>query len=51
MVDPGAWTNIGGRVRVKKVAKAAAEAGHHVRQRKFDTPLRIQGVGKGTNTG
>ena len=51
LVDPGAWANIGGRVRVKKVAKAAAEAGHHARQRKLDTPLRIQGVGKDTNTG
>ena len=51
LVDPGVWTNIGGKDRVKKVAKAASEAGHMVRQRKLDTPLRRQGVGKGITTG
>ena len=33
------------------MAAAATKAGHAVQQRKLDTPLRIQGVGNGTNKG
>lgn len=47
LVDPGAWTNIGGKNNARKVAAAAVAAGHQPTQKRMDRPLAIQGVGNG----
>ena len=50
LVDPGAWTNIGGKANVRRAAAAAAAAGHEAKQKKMQRPLAIQGVGNGVQT-
>ena len=35
LVDPGAWTNIGGKSHVRRLAQEASNAGHEVQQRKM----------------
>ena len=43
LVDPGAWTNIGGKSNVRRAAEAAVAAGHEPKQKKMQKPLTIQG--------
>ena len=50
LVDPGAWTNIGGKSHVRRLAQEASNAGHEVHQRKMAKPLAVQGVGNGVQT-
>ena len=49
LIDPGAWTSVGGAARGKEIAIAAVRAGRKPSQKKMSTPLEIQGVGHGTN--
>jgi len=49
LIDPGAWTNIGGKKAVRQLAEVAARSGHPVSQQLMDKPLTIQGVGNGFN--
>ena len=50
LVDPAAWTNIGGKSHVRRLAQEASNAGHEVHQRKMAKPLAVQGVGNGVQT-
>ena len=50
LVDPGAWTNIGGKRNIRRAAAKAVEAGYTPSQRRMDKPLIIQGVGNGFQT-
>ena len=48
IVDSGAWTNLIGETLARKLAKKALAAGLHPKQNKMAQPLRIQGVGNGS---
>ncbi len=48
LVDPGAWTNVGGSDKARDLAKVAVVAGYKPRQQRMQGPLAIQGVGNGT---
>ena len=47
LIDPGAWTNAGGKKTMAEAAKAALRRGYKVSQRKLDHPLYLSGVGNG----
>ena len=47
LVDPGAWTNAGGRKTLMAAASAAIRAGYKVKQRRLPSTLYLQGVGNG----
>ena len=48
IVDVGAWKNLFGRKLVRQAAEMAIAAGYRPKQWKMDTPLRVQGIGNGT---
>jgi len=50
IVDPGAWSNIIGLELAKKMVRKAIDAGLKATQEKRRTPLRVAGVGNGSNT-
>ena len=49
LVDPGAWSNLAGETWIQRMAKKALAAGHDVAQGKFPKPMRVAGVGRGTD--
>ena len=48
IVDPGAWTNLWGKVVARALTKRALDNGHDPEQTKMRQPLAIQGVGNGS---
>ena len=48
IVDPGAWTNLMGSTLARKLATKATANGHKPTQAKLDDPLKIRGVGNGS---
>jgi len=48
LVDPGAWTNLGGKKVAREIASLALAAGYTPQQWRMETPLTIMGVGDGT---
>ena len=51
LADPGAWTNIGGENKFAALGRDATKHGYKVSQRKLEEPLKVQGVGDGTQLG
>ena len=49
LVDPGAWSNLAGETWIQEMAKKALAAGHEVAQGKLPKPMRVAGVGRGTD--
>ncbi len=50
IIDPGAYTNLCGKIWARKQAAKAIAAGHQCRQTRMSNPLQVQGVGHGTQT-
>ena len=48
LVDPGAWTNIGGKNNIRRCAAHAVEYQEKPVHTRMEKPLIIQGVGNGT---
>eukprot|EP00975_Prorocentrum_lima_P034730 7299642-Prorocentrum_lima.AAC.1 len=48
LIDTGAWGNLSGDAWVKEQGRLSKSAGYMPAQAKMDTPLKIQGVGSGT---
>ena len=49
LVDPGAWSNLAGEAWIQAMAEKALAAGHDVAQGKLPKPMRVAGVGRGTD--
>jgi len=49
LVDPVAWSNLAREIWVQKMAHKAVKHGFHVAQGKFAKPMKVAGVGNGTN--
>ena len=49
IVDPGAWTSMMGSNLARALVRACIAAGHRPQQCKMDKPVKIAGVGTGSN--
>jgi hypothetical protein len=49
LVDPGAWNNLAGEIWTQKMAEKALKAGYNVAQGRLQKPMKVAGVGNGTN--
>ena len=50
LVDPGAWSNLAGETWILKMARKAVESGLKVSETKMAQPLKVAGVGTGSNS-
>jgi hypothetical protein len=49
LVDPGAWSNLAGETWIRGMVDKAIKAGHKVSQCRLPKPMKVAGVGNGTN--
>ena len=49
IVDPGAWTSMLGSNLARSLVRACIAAGHKPQQHKLQNPVKIAGVGNGSN--
>ena len=50
LVDPGAWSNLAGETWILKMARKAVESGLKVSETRMAQPLKVAGVGTGSNS-
>ena len=48
IVSPGAWTSLVGKLLARQMCVRAQQAGYMPHEKKLTTPLRVAGVGNGT---
>ena len=50
LVDPGAWSNFAGETWILKMARKAVDVGLKVSETRMAQPLKLAGVGAGSNS-